>query len=228
MCEQCRHTHDDCFKDHNCTEVTAAKMNNLICHRHDTHMEYLCVACDKTICSKCLLRQHKGHSVHKVTYSSGQTNSVIKDWLEERLQEAKLSRTYLEQIQMDVDTDIETARKELKRHRQALIEYINQKYDLLNHQLDDIHQEIKKHLKKDKRRVDTASRQIEKSLERNKHLYEPVPGVPEGQIEHIENLLSDIKKQIPPIEARMKRPQAVRFVAGPKELIIGKIDRAGM
>ncbi len=41
---------------------------------------------------------------------------------------------------MDVDTDIEGARKELKRHCQALKEYINQKYDLLSKQLDDIHQ----------------------------------------------------------------------------------------
>ncbi len=122
----------------------------------------------------------RGHRVHKVTYSKGQAKANIKGWLEDKLKEAKLSRTYLDQIQMEVDTDIKAAREELKKHCQALIEYINQKSDLLNQQLDAIQQEINEHLKEDKSRVDTASKEIEKSLDLNKHLCEPVPGVPEG------------------------------------------------
>ncbi len=150
------------FQSHNCMEMTAVKMNNLICHRHDTHMEYLCVTCNRSTYSKCVLHDHKGHSVHKVTYSRGKAKSIIKDWLEEKLKETKLSRTYLDQIQMEVNIDIKAAREELKRHYQAMIECINEKYHLLNQQLDDIHQKINEHLKEDKSRIDKTSREIEK------------------------------------------------------------------
>ena len=124
---KCQQKHDRVLSDHKCIDVTTEKMKQIFCGVHESHMEYLCTSCQKPICNLCYISEHSDHQVYAVTYDSQQATSSVKDWLEEKLRQAKQSRTNLDHMQTEVDRNMADTHKAIKHQYNVVKEQIEEK-----------------------------------------------------------------------------------------------------
>ena len=225
-CEACHIKHDKIYQNHAQISIAPSAINYIMCEKHDAYFGHFCMTCQKAICSQCYVSQHCDHKVYDLTYDKQRVQNSLKAFFLKGLDSADVTLENLVKLETKVSEDIKKTMEEMTRHRDYLVKQINDQFESLCLELRKKGDDIKDDLAESKKLVENARISIERLITETESWYEPVKGVPEGRIINLDQLIADIKKEMPPTSVDVQ-PQRVKFVGGDGAIEFGDLMEEG-
>ena len=221
-CSNCRANHDEIFENHVQISVTPSTVNCIMCADHDAHFTYFCMTCSKAVCTHCYVGNHSKHKIYDLAYDEKKVEENVKEFLLSGMRSVDKSLANLEQLECKLSRDIKAAMKDMKRHQEHLLKQVNDQYESLVVELNQKEAQMKNDLAKSKSLLEDAKSCIDRLLKQTGSWHEPVKGIPEARIKNIEQLVIDVKQQMPTLGPGII-PQDVTFTRGDMDIRFGKI-----
>ena len=225
-CKDCRVKHDSIYADHTQISLSPSTFNFIICSQHEVHLSHFCMTCAKAICSQCRVSEHFEHKVYDLSYDGKDIHNDLKEFLLSSLKSMKKEMQKLLKLEAKFDEDMTKAMEEMTQHRDHLLKQVNDEYKSLCLELNKKQDDIKHDLRKSKQLVEDARLCIEKLLKETESWQEPVKGISEARILNSEELIAEVKRQVPSVDVDIKQ-HTIKFVSGDDDIELGKIVDEG-
>ena len=218
MCTKCKSKHHRRHKNHVQVRVSASTIAYVVCPEHDQHVEAFCIDCSRAVCSTCSFGEHADHIIKNLCSDEKNKNNYLDQLLDNHIDSADKQLAKLTAIHDDFNKHIDTAEDKLDRHHDDVIKQLKKQHKSFRAELQQRRDDVNQNLVKSKTLIQQGKDCVVHLKRQSSTWRRPIPAIPEASLTDTQDLLEDIKQQLP----------STNVIYEPRQLVFVPSDHASL
>ena len=212
MCTKCKLKHDRRHKNHSQVRVSASTIAYVVCPEHDQHVEAFCIDCSRAVCRTCSFGEHADHIIKNICSDEKNKDNSLDQLLENHIDSADKQLAKLTTIQNDFNKHLDAAEDKLDRHHDDVIKQLKKQHKSFRAELQQRRDDVNQNLVKSKTLIQHGKDCVVQLKRQSAAWRRPIPAIPDAILTDTQDLVEDIKQQIPSTNVSTDEPRRLVFV----------------
>ena len=212
MCANCKSKHDRRHKNHAQVRVSASNIAYVVCPEHDKRVEAFCIECTSAVCSTCSFGEHADHIIKDLCSDEKDENNFLDQLFDNYVDFADKQLAKLTTTQDDFNKHIDTAGDQLDRHHDDVIKQLKTQHKSFRAELQMRRDEVNQNLEKSKALIQQGKVCVDNLKKQSDSWRRPIPAIPNASLTDTQNLMEDIKQQLPSPNVTIDEPCRLVFM----------------
>jgi hypothetical protein len=163
-----------------------------------------------------------------LSYDNKEITDELTDVLLNELKTVDERMARLDSLEVHVKTNMKSLRSEIDEQHNILLDQLTKQYKCLCVNVDKAEDRLILDIKTAKDQLQENKLKIEKLLKESEAWRKPVCGVPEAHITDVDDLVSEVRQQIPSADTGVVSIPTMKYVVGSKCVDLGKVIEEGI
>ena len=183
----------------------------MVCPEHDQHVEAFCIDCSRAVCRTCSFDEHADHIIKDLC--PNEDMKTTQDQLfTNHIDSADKQMAELTTIQDDFNKHFDTTGHQLDGHLDDTIKQLKQQHKSFRAELQKKRDDVNQNLEKSKTLIQQGKVCVDKLKRQSASWRRPIPAIPEASLTDTQDLMEEIKQQLPSTNAPIVEPNRLVFV----------------